>query len=259
MKKTNTNFIGLIAAIALLTAGCSFPHWSDHNDVPGTLRLDIGATWEGTPYALGDVATDYAGHLVQLQNLQAYISRIELRNKSGEWIGNERKDEVNLVDFKSEFPRIVEPFPAGQYDAIRFGLGLPPDINGQVTPADYPNDHPLSVEGSAGMFWTWLTGYIFFKYEGRVSPVGSEILSEPLAYHCGTNDSYRVVTLELEQDVWIWGQTLQAMQLQFDAARALYATEPIDVIAYPVTHNGPGDTLAFALMDNLASAWTVLQ
>lgn len=254
MKKTNS----IILAISLVAMGCSFPFTTHRYDVPGTVRFDVEATWEGAPYALGDVAVDYAGHLIQLQNLQAYISRIELRDKSGEWIGNERKDEVHLIDFKVESPRIVEPFPAGQYDAIRFGIGLPPDINGVVTPADFPNDNPLSVEGSSGMFWTWLTGYIFFKYEGRASEVGSELLSEPVAYHCGTNDSYREVTIELEYDLWVWEEQLQVFTLQFDAAKALYATQEIDVIDYPVTHNGPGDTLAFAVMDNLAAAWTLL-
>jgi hypothetical protein len=259
MKITNNNLVGAALLAATVFAGCSFPYFNDRTDVPGTLRLDVEATWEGTPYAIGDVATDYAGHQVQLQNLQAYVSRVELRNTAGEWVGNERADEVHLVDFKVDAPRIVEPFPAGTYNAIRFGLGLPPDINGSVNPADFANDHPLSVEGSAGMFWTWLTGYIFFKYEGRVSPVGSEILSEPVAYHCGTNDSYREVVLEFEEDVWIWQQNLHVMRLQFDAASALYATEPIDVIDYPITHNGPGDTLAFALMDNIAASWTLVQ
>lgn len=259
MKITNKKWIGAAWAVAVVFAGCSYPYFSDRSDVPGTLRLDVEATWDGAPLALGDVATDYAGHQIQLHNLQAYISRVELRNTAGEWIGNERADEVHMLDFKVESPRIVEPFPAGTYDAIRFGLGLPPDINGNVNPADFSNDHPLSVEGSAGMFWTWLTGYIFFKYEGRASQVGSEVLSEPVAYHCGTNESYREVTLEFEQDVWIWQQNLQTLRLQFDAATALNATEPIDVIAYPVTHNGPGDTLAFALMDNIAASWSLVQ
>ena len=259
MKKTNTILAGLAAATLFLVGGCSDPWFSSSRDTPGTVRLDVTATWEGEPYALGDVVEDYAGHPIQLHNLQAYISRVELRDKSGEWIGNDRQYEVNLIDFSVESPRVVEPFPAGQYDAIRFGLGLPPDINGQITPADYPNDNPLSVEGSAGMFWTWLTGYIFFKYEGRAGAVGSEVLSEPIAYHCGTDSSYRVVTFELENDLWLWEQQLHTFQLEFDAAQALYATEPINVIDYPITHNGPGDTLAYALMDNIAASWQLVK
>ena len=255
----NTNRLVAGAMATTVLAGCSFPYFYNRDKVPGTVRLDVEMTWEGEPYALGDIAEDYAGHQIQLHNLQAYISRVELRNKAGEWIGNERTDEVHLLDFNQESPRIVEPFPEGTYDAIRFGIGLPPDINGVVSPADFSNDNPLSVEGSAGMFWTWLTGYIFFKYEGRASQVGSTVMSEPIAYHCGTNDSYREVMFEFANDVWIWPENLHTLQLQYDAATTLYATEPIDVIEYPITHNGPNDTLAFQLMDNIAASWTLVE
>jgi hypothetical protein len=250
---------GLVWFAALSATSCSNPFWSNPNDIPGTIRLDVEATWNGAPIELGEVAMDHLGHNIQLQNLQMYISRVELRDLSGEWIGNERADEVHLVDFNVPSPRIVEPFRVGTYDAIRFSMGLPPGYNGVVTPSEYPNDHPLSVAGSAGMFWTWLTGYIAVKYEGRVSQIGSEILSEPLSYHCGTDSSHRVVTLELgEEHLWVWQQNLRTFRLQFDAAKALNATESIDVIEYPVTHNGPNDTLASRLMDNLAASWTLI-
>lgn len=259
MNSRLSNSLFLVLLVWMVGISCSYPRFGNRKGVPGTLRLDVEMLWDGEPYAIGEVGMDHAGHLVQLQNVQTYVSRVELRTLDGQWIGNERKGEVHLIDFNVESPRIVEPFPEGRYNAIRFGLGLPPDINGVVSPIDYPNDDPLSVEGSAGMFWTWATGYIFMKYEGRVSPVGSEVLSEPISYHCGTNDSYREVTFEFDYDVWMWSEGLHVMPLQLDAAKALDALTEIDVIEYPITHNGPNDTLAYELMDNFAASWNLIQ
>ncbi len=189
----------MLVVSVMLFEGCT-KFWRSNEPNPGTLRLDAKLEWNDATTALGDVTVDHLGHAIRLDNVQMYISEIELRTESGDWqpIG-----EVSLLDFSVLSPRILAPVPPGIYNAIRFGMGLPADINTDMDPASYPNDHPLSVPGSAGMFWTWSSGYVFVKYEGKFAAEVGEPLLEPLSYHCGTDSSFRSVTLEFGESIFI--------------------------------------------------------
>ena len=223
--------------------------------VPGTLRLETELIWETEPYALGQVVTDHLGHTLRLDNLQAYVAPIALRNAAGEWM---ESDDVFLLDYSVHNQKMVSSFPAGMYDAVRIGLGIPSEINTDIDPASYPNSHPLSVLGSAGMFWTWASGYIFVKYEGKFALESGQQLLEPVSYHCGTDASYRTVTFELSEEVEVKSQEVTAAVLTLDASRALIGpNDAIDIAVDPVTHNADGDSLGGRMMNLLVDAWTL--
>jgi hypothetical protein len=248
--------------LVLVSAGCGWPYHTPNPDTPGTVRLDLALTWQGDAYEIGEEVTDHMAHPIRLDNLQMYFSSVALREVgTGNWIQpHDNPLEVHLVDFKISGQYAVTPFPQGTYDAIQFGLGIPEEINTDMDPASYPNDHPLSVSGSAGMFWSWLSGYIFFKYEGKTALETGDPLELPVSYHCGTDNAYRTVVLETEEDFYVWPASLTIMQLEFDAARMLVGpTDSIDVIAEPFTHNGEGDTLAPRLMNLAQQGWTVVE
>lgn len=249
-------FLGLLWALG----GCRPTVDTQPPAIPGTLRFDVELLWDGAPYALNQPAVDHLGHALTVSNLQLYISRMEVQDLEGVWHRNERSEEVHLLDFKTEDTRLLEPFPAGMYQAVRFGVGIPEDLNRGTDPATFPNDHPMGFLGSAGMFWTWSTGYIFVKYEGRAAPLGTEVMSSPIAYHCGTDASYREVVVPFENPVWIDPQRLTVLPLQFDAAKVLVGpNDSVDVIADPLTHNGPNDPIAARLMELLTQAWYIPQ
>lgn len=257
MSKTARFFHISLLFTALSTWSCSdpFTFWDD--PVPGTLRLDMHLTWGGEPFALGQTATDHNGHTIRLENLQFYLAELELRDASGNW---QTLEDIHLVDFNNEEPFVLEEVPWGSWDAMRFGLGIPPDLNTGIDPASYPNDHPLSVAGSAGMFWTWASGYIFAKYEGKFAPNGEGDLIEPFSYHTGADSAYRQVTLELPdyKTLYCEPRTLTVLNLELDAARCLYGpADSIDVIADPITHSAIGTTLGTRVADLMSQAWSV--
>ena len=244
-----------IGLLMLILVGCTRPFFWMDDDVPGTFRMDAILEWEGQPYSLGMETEDHMNHPLRLDNLQMYISEVALRNEQGEW---EKGDQVHLLDFNVQNQRILDAFPPGMYDAIRFGMGLPSELNADIDPASYPNDHPLSVVGSAGMFWTWASGYVFVKYEGKYALQAGDPLIEPLSYHCGTDDSFRTVTWELEQPLEIRRQTLTTTELVFDASNVLLGeADSIDIVMDPVTHNSEGTILGGRLMDLMVNAWTI--
>ena len=221
----------------------------------GSVRLDMDLTWESEPYAVQQVATDHNGYPIRLDNLQLYVAPVELRNSAGEWTTT---DDVFLIDYSVHAQNMTIAVEPGTYEAVRFGLGLPPEINTDIDPASYPNDHPLSVLGSAGMFWTWASGYIFVKYEGKFATEQGTQLLESVSYHCGTDASYRTVTLELPTPLVVASESETQATLTFDAAKALYgSTDAIDLAVDPVTHNANGDSLGGRMMDLLINAWNI--
>ena len=240
--------------LVLVLTGCDRCNPEPAVSTPGTARIDLELTWGEEAYVLEQVATDHNGYPVRLDNLQLYIAPVAFRS-NGEWVEGA---DVSLIDFSVHAQHIESTLEAGTYDAVRFGMGLPPEINTDIDPASYPNSHPLSVIGSAGMFWTWSSGYIFVKYEGKFALETGTQLLEPGSYHCGTDASYRTVTLELSEPLVIASETTENLTLTLDAAKALNGTnDAIDLAVDPVTHNAQGDSLGGRMMDLLLDAWKI--
>jgi hypothetical protein len=241
------------SALGLLSCSQPFTLWDDA--IPGTLRLDMSLTWNDEAFGLGQKGVDHNGNAIRLENLQMYFSRLELRDEAGTW---HRLGETHLLDFADDTPYVLEEVPWGQYNAVKFGMGIPPDLNTGIDPASYPNDHPLSVAGSAGMFWTWASGYIFVKYEGKFAAGGTGEPLEPLSYHTGTDTAYREVILDLPTLLYTGPRNLNVLNLSFDAAKCLHGeADSIDVVADPITHSAVGTTLGYRLMDLMDDAWTI--
>ena len=221
----------------------------------GAVEIDMALAWEGAPYAVQQVTADHNGYPIRIDNLQMYIAPVEFRDENGQWTDSL---DVSLVDFSIHAQQLQVNVAPGRYDAIRFGLGLPPEINTDIDPASYPNDHPLSVLGSAGMFWTWASGYIFVKYEGKFATEAGTQLLESVSYHCGTDASYRLVTLDLPTPLVVESEGMHSATLTFDAAKALYGeNDAIDLAVDPVTHNANGDSLGGRMMDLVVNAWSI--
>ncbi len=94
-----------------------------------------------------------------IEDLKHYFSNFALQRADSTWIYFQN---INLVDVKNNrnltlnFPNV----PAGNYRAISFDLGL-----------DKTHNSSMGFEGDLdpawGMYWTWSTGYVFFRMMGR--------------------------------------------------------------------------------------------
>jgi len=94
-----------------------------------------------------------------IEDLKHYFSNFAIQKADSTWIYFQN---INLVDVKNcrnltlNFPNI----PAGNYSAIAFDLGL-----------DKTHNSSMGFEGDLdpawGMYWTWNTGYVFFRMMGR--------------------------------------------------------------------------------------------
>ncbi len=155
---------------------------------PAVLTVKIDSKWGSDPFEVQQVYTDSYGNRVRVDNFQSYVSMLTLIKNDG--------SEVLLKDFHlqnfMDATTLTFEAPVGVYTGVRFGVGVPAAYNQHEDPAQYPSSHPLSVAGSQGMFWTWNTGYIFTKFEGKADTTGTEgaDLLHNFTFHTGDTDGY---------------------------------------------------------------------
>jgi hypothetical protein len=95
---------------------------------------------------------------------------------------------LRLVNFPKDGPtQNVTVFkldvPAGTYAGLRFTVGVPRELN-HLDAAK--QTAPLGV--GSGMYWSWNSGYIFYKFEGKVKVEGKD---EGFLLHMGS-DAFRI-------------------------------------------------------------------
>lgn len=122
--------------------------------------INIQPSLNGQPLTLDDGETDLKQIPRTVETLRFYLSNLTLY-KNGEPVFKE-EDSYHLVDaevesslkIKLELPKDLD------FDLLQFHLGIDSLTNdGGVMGGD--------LDPTKGMYWSWNTGYINFKLEGR--------------------------------------------------------------------------------------------
>jgi hypothetical protein len=124
----------------------------------GTLRLAFNHTFGSSPLQLAPLTYVTAKmDTVAISDLKYYISHVSLTRDDNSILNLENN---NLLDFITNKTDVILTVPTGKYKAIRFYLGVDSIKNssglqqGDLDPAN-------------GMFWTWSTGYIYYRLKAR--------------------------------------------------------------------------------------------
>ncbi|ATB28606.1 MbnP family copper-binding protein [Melittangium boletus] len=142
----------------------------------GAEPFACGRTYTG----LGTTASTY-----EPQDFRVYLHDVRLVAEDGQEVpvtltedGVWQKSGAVLLDFADKSglctngtaamnTRIMGSVPEGNYRGLRFTLGLPGSLNHQdvsIAPAPF-ND--------LGLFWSWRSGYLFTRIEGRTTGLRS--------------------------------------------------------------------------------------
>jgi hypothetical protein len=218
-------FVLFLAIFSLLITSCDPKEPEEVK--PAVLTVKIDSKWGSNPFEVQQVYTDNYGNRVRVDNFQSYISMLTLMKSDG--------SEVLLKDFHlqnfMDATTLTFEVPVGTYTGVRFGVGVPATYNMHVDPAGYPNSHPLSVAGSQGMFWTWNTGYIFTKFEGKADTTGTEgtDLLHSYSFHTGDNEGFTEY-LSTSENIEMKAGVTTAMGINFHVDQ-IYGSGPegIDV------------------------------
>lgn len=220
---------------------------------PGTLTLKAEFRWAGDTVKVGSTAIDAAGNHLRLETFSTYIGGIELLTDTGAV----RLSEAERWDAgaPNSWSYIVEP---GTYEGFRVHLGVPSEFNTDTDPTIWPNDHPLGVNGSAGMFWSWNTGYIFSKFDGKADTTGGEDFIHPYAFHIGGDD--QLVEVRYTDPWTVQECSFHTFELQGEILDFLVqGNDTIDVRDDHITHTNDNPALAARYLAGQAAAVTLVK
>jgi len=241
----------LLLLVPFILHSCDGNKQKETGDARVTIRIDARVGTE--PFEPGVVYTESHGYRYRVETFQTYISMLELVRSDG--------SSVLVRDFIMATMGSPQTFevrvPEGDYGSIRFYLGVPAEYNKNVDPTTYPNSHPLSVQGSQGMFWHWNTGYIFTKFDGKADLEGLEgnLLLDPFAFHCGDDPLLRLVELPISSPL-IRADSERNFQVHCQVERLLDGEQDqIDIAVDYLTHTQGNFLLARRFMDNFALAF----
>ena len=187
MKKS---ILFALVLVAFMAVSCTKPAGY------GDMSVKVGYSVNGEALVIDSLGyTNEAGNTYLITEVQWFISKLELKNEQGEWMGLEHREVDNL--FSSPTNRIfyidtnipesqtleIAPIPVGTYKALRFTFGLDEEYNRSGLFSDPPE---------ANMFWPELLGggYHYMKLNGKY--LNEEGQLSPLAIHLGIgqNEEY---------------------------------------------------------------------
>jgi hypothetical protein len=142
-----------------------------------THRFNSDAVVRNTNYVTA------ADDTISVDKLRYYFSNVQLKNTEGSWIN---MGNYNLIDIEDQasLDAAITGVPAGTYDKIRFYVGVD-----SVANSSGAQDGALSPAND--MFWSWNTGYVFFRLKGKYNTSGS------IALDVGGIENLPVVELDL--------------------------------------------------------------
>ena len=215
------------------------------------LRLDFIPYAGQHPLKLDSLTHQTAtGELWSVTRLSYFVSGLSLQRGDSTWL----HCPTALAWLSASADRnsfLIEDIPPGDYQALRFHIGLDPGQNAS-DPAAHPPEHPLNPNLN-GLHWSWLGGYIFLALEGRFQAEGAADL-HGYAFHLARAPFRTAIILPCK--VSIPGKA--TLPIRFDVTSLINGSNSISFAEDGTsTHSADGDPLAPLLQSNLADAFAV--
>lgn len=143
---------------------------------------------------------------------------------------------------------------SGDFSNFSFNVGVGEPEN-TSDPTTYGQSNHLSAYQSADMHWTWNTGYIFLKIEGKYDTIpGSTATPLNFAWHVGMNQFLTPVEKDVPLSI-VAGQT-NTLNMYFDIEKVFdNGGSTVNVKENPVIHTSPGqEVVVTKIINNFANA-----
>lgn len=212
-------FLLLAATSLLVFSACQ----DDEAAMPtGELSIDFNALYDGAALDIQSMAYDYPdGSKIKIQLFQYYISDLELLPADGG--APVSLAEIDLIRYNTAGANNVRNetyinVPAGEYNGLRFGLGVKPELNNQQ-PSNFAADFVLNE----AEYWNDNTRYVFAKIEGNVDLNNNGMFDTPVSYHMGSNEVFTTITFN--GDISVRENETTELALVADILDALAASD----------------------------------
>ncbi len=206
----------------------------------GEVRVTFMPVWNGAAFDKNIVYLSAANERVLIQQVKFFMSRFTMIGDSS----TAMVSEAELLDLTDGPQERILRVPAGSYDSLLYGLGLPYDLNHQDITLIEP---PSPLDFSQGMYWTWTTMYRFMIFDGRydTDAGGSGTPPYQFSLHTGRDECYRERVIPIPLDLSVDDTT--DLVLKVDIARFFTdGDQVLDLSQGPQSH-GESQNLAPAL------------
>lgn len=196
----------------------------------------------GKPLILSDSSyTNAFGENYQVSRLKYYISNAGFAEKN--------ENNISLVDAAENDSIMVYPKP-GIYSTLYFTLGVDSALN--CSGAQDGALDPLN-----GMFWTWNSGYIFFKLEGYSSSSTADL--QRIEHHVGgyryPNKVSRTIKLALPKNLEVKKNGKHTIHINLDLDKYWKGVNNIKIAGQALLM-APGG-LAIKAADNFTGMFSI--
>jgi hypothetical protein len=241
---------------------------ADKNDNrTAMVSVEIDALWGSGALALNQPIT-FNGQTFTFTTARFYMSEITLHRANGTTerfsveplsfpakdgdtdVQHTVTDHILLVKHDAnETEYELGEAPTGTYSAISFKVGLG-GLTNHIDVTAAPAGHVLAKQTENNNHWSWNSGFIFFKVEGKYDTDGDNQINDDSRWrvHLGT-DQY-LAEVKLNQEFTIEGGVENALHLMIDYQKVI---EPFTT-GLPDTHTFSNPTQAqtvFNLLDNV--------
>ena len=219
-----------------------------------SLKLTFVPTWNNVAVANGAEYEDQFGNRMLQFNFKTFVSNIMVSSEGSET----ELSEVEILEVGDGAVELRYSVANDtSFDELKFHTGVPPEYNVDYDPSTWPNSHPLSVQGAAGMHWGWNTGYIFTKFDGKadITEAAEPTYLYPFAFHTGDDTFYTEHIFEV--DIATQTETEAEINVIIHMEKFLDGIHAIDIREDGETHTGGDFELAQQFIDNFNASLEV--
>jgi len=188
--------------------------------------------------------TNASGESFSISQLQYFVSNIKLQRTDGVEFTVNQDDSYFLVQESNPSTQLIKlKVPVADYRKLTFVLGVDSLRNTMnISRRTGVLDPASSMDN--GMYWSWNSGYIFFKAEGEspaapADPTGNR----RFRYHIGgfggysapTINNIKTITLDLEKSGIIKARKNRkaTITITADIIKLFDATQAVSIAAHP--------------------------
>jgi hypothetical protein len=236
--------LSAIILIAIAMISCNKESSSETDLAP--LKISFNLQAFGAPIDTTVQYINNSGEKFKISTFKFYVSLIEAVNSSNNFKATE-KESYHLVDLADPATQqFTVSLKNGIYDKFNFIIGV--DSVRNVSGAQTGALDPVN-----GMFWTWNTGYIFAKLEGK-SP-SSTAPFQMFTYHIGGfktgENAIRTISLPAQFQIGKTNELIINAEVQrwFDGVNTISIATKASIMS-------PGGP-ALQMADNYATMFSV--
>jgi len=227
-----------------------------HNDGSCTysaidsIKIHITPVYNGLDLYLDSSYNTIEGYGVKFTTISFFMSQL-----------NNQEDTINMssiFDFREKGTLLLGAAKDyNTYSELQGLVGVDP-INNHSDPSAFNTDSDLNIENAGTMHWSWNTGYIFIKIEGKADTLANETFNHNFSFHIGTDALLQ--TCSFENLSWEQtGENEHTLNLQLDLSSFLGAEgNAIDLKDEFLTHsNNSEQLLSDKVVTNFINALSV--